>query len=124
MSLILSAGAAGLMLGAILIAPLADRFGRRPIVLAAATTSAVAMIAISASTNWETLLLFRFLAGLAIGALVPSLSVIVVEFSNETRGNFFQIGRASCRERVCKSQSISVVAVTLKKQKHTQNIQP
>src|SRR3546814_17966858 len=47
------------------------------------------MIAISASTNWETLLLFRFLAGLAIGALVPSLSVIVVEFSNETRGNFF-----------------------------------
>ncbi|BAI95038.1 MFS transporter [Sphingobium sp. TA15] len=89
MGLILSAGAAGLMLGAILIAPLADRFGRRPIVLAAATTSAVAMIAISASTNWETLLLFRFLAGLAIGALVPSLSVIVVEFSNETRGNFF-----------------------------------
>src|SRR3546814_5522740 len=44
MGLILSAGAAGLMLGAILIAPLADRFGRRPIVLAAATTSAVAMI--------------------------------------------------------------------------------
>src|SRR3546814_1249730 len=40
MALTLSAGASGLILGANLIAPLADRFGRRPIVLAAATTSA------------------------------------------------------------------------------------
>ncbi|HWL47042.1 MAG TPA: MFS transporter [Sphingomonadaceae bacterium] len=89
MGLILSAGAAGLMLGALLIAPLADRFGRRPIVLWATTASALAMLAIAASTSWEALLILRFLSGLAIGALVPSLSVIVIEFSNETRGNLF-----------------------------------
>src|SRR3546814_17387730 len=29
----------------------------------------------------------------------------------------YEIGRASCRERVCKSVSISVVAVSLKKKK-------
>src|SRR3546814_13350957 len=35
------------------------------------------------------------------------------------RQRAFQIGRASCRERVCQSLSISVVAVSLKKKKKT-----
>src|SRR3546814_20729595 len=33
-----------------------------------------------------------------------------------------EIGRASCRERVCQYVSISVVAVSLKKKKHIKNI--
>src|SRR3546814_19918732 len=35
---------------------------------------------------------------------------------------FGQIGRASCRERVCQSVSISVVAVSLKKKNKSSNI--
>src|SRR3546814_13213534 len=37
--------------------------------------------------------------------------------SRSTRAGFPQIGRASCRERVCQYVSISVVAVSLKKKK-------
>src|SRR3546814_17920353 len=35
-----------------------------------------------------------------------------------------QIGRASCRERVCQYVSISVVAVSLKKKQSNQNTEP
>src|SRR3546814_19836227 len=40
----------------------------------------------------------------------------VLSGATELRGGVREIGRASCRERVCQYVSIPVVAVTLKKQ--------
>src|SRR3546814_20855953 len=45
----------------------------------------------------------------------PFLLPIEDVFSISGRGTVVKIGRASCRERVCPSVSISVVAVSLKK---------
>ncbi|MEZ5708788.1 MAG: MFS transporter [Blastomonas sp.] len=89
MGIILSAGAVGLMIGALLIAPQADRFGRRPMILAGVSGSAMAMFGMALSNSVEMLVLFRVLAGIAVGSLLPSLSVMVVEYSNEAKGNFF-----------------------------------
>ena len=87
--IVLSAGAFGLMLGALVVAPQADKVGRRAIILAAITTSSICMFGMAASQNLTQLLIFRFIVGISVGALVPSLSIMVVEFSNEKRGNLF-----------------------------------
>jgi len=87
--IVLSAGAFGMLIGAILIAPQADKVGRRTIILAAITTSSICMFGLAASQNLTQLMIFRFLVGACVGSLLPSLSIMVVEFSNEKRGNLF-----------------------------------
>src|SRR3546814_14723597 len=59
------------------------------------------------------------LEALADSAEFP-FGAVAIDFAEDHRGfgrSVFQIGRASCRERVCPSVSISVVAVSLKKTK-------
>jgi benzoate transport len=87
--IVLSAGAFGMLVGSILVAPQADKVGRRTIILAATTISSICMFGMAASQNLPQLLVCRFLVGISVGALVPSLSIMVVEFSNEKRGNLF-----------------------------------
>ena len=87
--IVLSAGALGMLVGAILVAPQADKVGRRAIILAATTTSSLCMFGLAASQNLTQLMIFRFIVGMCVGALLPSLSIMVVEFSNEKRGNLF-----------------------------------
>ncbi|MGD9811631.1 MAG: MFS transporter [Sphingobium sp.] len=89
LGIILSSGSAGMMVGALVIAPLADKLGRRPMILAGVLSSTISMFGLALSQSVEMLILFRFIAGMAIGSLLPSLSVMVVEYSNEARGNFF-----------------------------------
>ncbi|HEY5757406.1 MAG TPA: MFS transporter [Steroidobacter sp.] len=87
--IVLSAGALGMLVGAILIAPQADKVGRRTVILAALTTSSIGMFGLAASQTLTQLMIFRFVVGMCVGALLPSLSIMVVEFSNEKRGNLF-----------------------------------
>lgn len=87
--IVLSAGALGMLVGAIFVAPLADKVGRRTIILAAMAASALGMFGLTASQNIIQLVIFRFVIGSCVGALLPSLSIMVVEFSNEKRGNLF-----------------------------------
>jgi len=87
--IVLSAGAFGMLVGAIFIAPQADKVGRRTVILAAMTVSALGMFGLAASQNIVQLMIFRFIVGACVGALLPSLSIMVVEFSNEKRGNLF-----------------------------------
>jgi len=87
--IVLSAGAFGMLVGAIFVAPQADKVGRRTVILAATTVSALGMFGLAASQNIVQLMIFRFIVGSCVGALLPSLSIMVVEFSNEKRGNLF-----------------------------------
>ncbi len=47
------------------------------------------MFGMAISQNLPQLMIFRFVVGMCVGALLPSLSIMVVEFSNEKRGNLF-----------------------------------
>src|SRR5688572_3025690 len=87
--IVLSAGAFGMLIGALFVAPQADRVGRRTVILAALTTSSLGMFGLTLSQNIVQLMIFRFIVGACVGALLPSLSIMVVEFSNEKRGNLF-----------------------------------
>ncbi|GAF46443.1 MFS transporter [Rhodococcus wratislaviensis] len=83
--ILLSSALIGMALGSALLAPLADRIGRRPLTLACLLLVAISMGLASISASLLQLGLFRFLTGLGIGGLVASLPVITAEFSPQRR---------------------------------------
>ena len=82
MATLFGATALGLAIGSFLIAPLADRIGRRLLMLLATGTIALAMLLTAATTNVMQLAALRFATGLCLGTLAVCLNIVVSEFSN------------------------------------------
>lgn len=83
--LLLSMGLVGMGVGSLLIAPLADRFGRKPLVLASLMIMALGMSLAATSPDVNTLMLWRFLTGLGIGAMVAIITPLSAEYANRKR---------------------------------------
>jgi MFS family permease len=82
---LLSAGLAGMTLGSIAVAPLADRWGRRSMIVWPLVLVIVSMLmAAMTRAHWE-LLTMRFLTGVGIGAMLPSLNTMVAEYASLKR---------------------------------------
>lgn len=78
---IFSAGLLGMALGSMLMGPVADRYGRRfSVLLSVALFGSFTFLTAFASSSTE-LLVFRFLTGLGLGGALPSLVVLVGEYS-------------------------------------------
>ncbi|MCG8440249.1 MAG: MFS transporter [Caulobacterales bacterium] len=85
---ILSAALAGLMAGAFIFSPIADRIGRKPvIILACALMGVFSLLTVFASSQTE-FLLWRFLTGLGLGAAMPSLNALTSEYAPAGRRAF------------------------------------
>jgi benzoate transport len=80
-----SSGLVGMTAGSLLIAPLADRLGRRWMTLASLLTVTVGMLASAMTRNTAELALARVVTGLGIGAMLPSLATVVAEYSSRRR---------------------------------------
>jgi len=78
--LFFSLGLLGLMLGALFVAPLADKFGRRPLLIACLVGFGLGSIGMAASSSIETLYTFRFLTGVGIGAAMPNVIALTSEY--------------------------------------------
>jgi len=63
----------GTIFGAMLLAPLADRVGRRPVILVGAGVFGVFTLLAAAAPNVEILVVLRFIAGLGLGAVPATL---------------------------------------------------
>ena len=79
---VFSSGLAGMTLGCLFLAPLADRIGRRQLFIWAILIETLAMLLSAQANNLNELLLFRFLAGLGIGGLLPAMAAVAAEISN------------------------------------------
>ncbi|MDV3130248.1 aromatic acid/H+ symport family MFS transporter [Mycobacterium sp. 21AC1] len=79
--LLLSAGLVGMAVGSVVIAPLADRFGRRPVTTLALVLCGLGMMVAAVSTDPVMLGSGRVLTGLGVGATVASLPVIIIELT-------------------------------------------
>ncbi|BCI55102.1 MFS transporter [Mycolicibacterium litorale] len=79
--LLLSSGLLGMAVGSVLIAPLADRIGRRPVTAGALVLCGLGMVVSALSTDAVTLGSGRVLTGLGVGATVASLPVIITELT-------------------------------------------
>lgn len=81
--LLLSAGLFGMAAGSLFIAPWADRFGRRPLILFCLVVSGVGMLLSSMSQTPLQLALLRGLTGLGIGGILASSNVIASEYASK-----------------------------------------
>lgn len=79
---LMSAGLIGMMLGALLLAPLADRFGRRPVLLLATALSAVGMGMTYFARSADEIWIWRALTGIGVGGILTCTNVIVSEYAN------------------------------------------
>ncbi|WP_298283204.1 MFS transporter [Acidocella sp.] len=80
-----SAGLAGMGVGALLIAPLGDRLGRRPVVLLSLVLLCVFMFASGFTGTLAQLVLMRFCTGLGIGGMLANINVIASEYASAPR---------------------------------------
>ncbi len=88
LGIVFSSGLVGMTLGSLLLGPLTDHIGRRRMVILATTVLGAATLATSLADNIPALLLLRFVTGLAIGGLLPSLNTLVAEYAPDRRRNF------------------------------------
>ena len=80
---LLSAGLVGMGIGSLLVAPWADRLGRRPIVLLSVVIAGLGMVGSAATSGFVHLLVLRVLTGIGIGGTIASVAVIVSEYAPE-----------------------------------------
>lgn len=86
--LLLGATPIGMALGSFLVAPLADKFGRRGLILGTLLALAVAMAASGLTGDVQQLVVVRAFAGTAIGGVMSCLFVFVQEQSSINRRSF------------------------------------
>lgn len=85
MGVVFSAGLAGMAIGGIFIAPLADRLGRRKIILTALALMSAGMVASGyVSGLWE-LVAARVLVGSGIGTVLAAMAALAAEAAPEGR---------------------------------------
>jgi AAHS family 4-hydroxybenzoate transporter-like MFS transporter len=73
----------GLALGTWGVSPLADRYGRRRLLLASAVLLGVLTLATTQASSVDALVALRFAAGLFYGSLIPNAIAITVEYAPE-----------------------------------------
>lgn len=81
LGIVFSAGLAGMMAGCVLIAPIADSIGRRPVILAALTTMTVGTLGTGLAPSLGSFIAFRLVTGLGIGTLLASIAALVSEYA-------------------------------------------
>ena len=81
LGIVFSAGLAGMTLGALVLAPQSDRYGRKTLILVALALVGLAMIASGFAGSINRLILLRFAAGLGIGSMLASITALGAEFA-------------------------------------------
>lgn len=79
------AGLGGLMLGAFIFGPLADRYGRKTILLFSVAFFGTASLVSMYSANLEQLVVLRFLTGLGLGGAMPNSITLTSEYCPAAR---------------------------------------
>ncbi len=86
LGVVFSSGLVGMTFGAILLAPFADKMGRKAMMLLAAAIMGSCIYLTTYSTEVWHLLSFRFISGLGLGAMLASTAALTAEYTpNKTK---------------------------------------
>ncbi|MGN7748572.1 MFS transporter [Pseudomonas sp. 22515] len=80
---VMSAALIGMVFGALGSGPLADRFGRKGVLVGAVLVFGGFSLASAYATNVDQLLILRFLTGLGLGAGMPNATTLLSEYTPE-----------------------------------------
>jgi len=76
-----SAGLFGLMIGALAFGPVADRVGRKPVLLFCTLFFGVMSLVTATADSVRTLLILRFITGLGLGGAMPNAIALTTEYA-------------------------------------------
>ena len=71
----------GVLIGALFFSMLADRIGRRPVIIVATLVFGTLMILTARVTSVPQLLVMRLLTGIGLGTIIPNASALIGEYS-------------------------------------------
>jgi MFS transporter, AAHS family, 4-hydroxybenzoate transporter len=78
---IFGAGLAGLTVGAFVLSPAADRFGRKYVILLSVLLFGIFALVTARATTLNELLVYRFLTGLGLGGAMPNIIALTSEYA-------------------------------------------
>lgn len=78
---VFGAGLFGIMVGSLALSIVADKLGRRPVLIGAMLFVAAATLATASASSIGELEILRFVAGIGMGAIVPNAMALTGEFS-------------------------------------------
>ncbi|WP_294032910.1 aromatic acid/H+ symport family MFS transporter [uncultured Moraxella sp.] len=79
------AGLFGLMIGALVFGPLADKIGRKPIMIGSVFVFGAASFLSAFSPDLQTLVILRFITGIGLGGAMPNAITMTSEFCPTAR---------------------------------------
>lgn len=82
---VLSAALFGLTFGALTAGPLGDRFGRRKVLIVSVFVFGLFTLLVACATQLWHMIAFRFIAGFAMGGIMPMVATLSKEYSPEHR---------------------------------------
>ncbi|GAB1269430.1 MFS transporter [Aurantivibrio infirmus] len=82
LGIVLSMELIGMCIGSIVIGGMADKFGRRPIILSCLCIMAIGMFMATTVKGVVDLSIWRVITGLGIGGMLASINAVAAEFSN------------------------------------------
>ena len=85
---LLGAGLFGMTAGSLFLAPLADKIGRRPLLLMAVSLSAIGMLGSAFISQYQWLGFWRVITGLGVGGILVGTNVITSEYSSRKWRSF------------------------------------
>jgi len=96
LGIVFSAGLFGMMIGAISLAALADKFGRKIITIVGLTLSGSGMLISMAAADLNILVFGRVITGIGVGGILASVNTLVSEYAGPkyrvAAVSFFQLG--------------------------------
>jgi benzoate transport len=87
LGVVLSMELIGMAVGSVLLGGVADRIGRRRMILACLVTMMAGMVMASRATGIGDLSIWRVLTGLGIGGMLATVNAVTAEFANAARRN-------------------------------------
>lgn len=87
LGIVLSMELIGMAVGSIFLGGAADRFGRRPTILACLSVMATGMFMVTTTTSIFTLSVWRVVTGLGIGGMLAAINAAAAEFANAKSRN-------------------------------------
>lgn len=89
LGIVFSAGLLGMSIGAMFLAPFADKIGRKTMILICGFLMGISVFATILANTVESLIFFRVISGLGIGGMLASTATLTAEYAPKPKKDFW-----------------------------------